>query len=242
MKLLIMADIHGNRQALQAVLDEAGSRWKIDGCALLGDLIDYGMHSNEVISMLKSIPYPILCNIWGNHEAAVVNEEYDRFSSDRGRACAQFTGKVLSDDSWAYVREVMAGSGRQQFGIEGKQYLAVHGSLEDMYWKSISPETDPSGYGEYAVVLSGHSHLPHFFEKYIGVDNPRMRNKKKILFINPGSVGQPRNQNNMAQYAVLDTGTEEVCMCKARYDIEREQDAYHGQVDDFYRERLGLGI
>lgn len=242
MKLLIMADIHGNQEALRAVFTDVASRWEIDSCALLGDLIDYGMHSNEVISMIKRLPYPLVCNLWGNHEAAIVNEEYDRFSSDRGRVSAEFTRGALSEDSWEYVRQEMLGVGKSRFEIEGRRYLAVHGSLEDLYWKSISPETDPTDYGEYDLVLSGHSHLPHFFEKYIPADNPRMRNRKKIIFINPGSVGQPRNQKSMAQYAVFDTDTEEVCLCKVSYDIELEQSAYHGQVDDFYRERLGLGI
>lgn len=241
-KLLIMADIHGNREALRAVLADVAKSLEIDACALLGDLIDYGMHSNEVISMIRRLPYPLACNLWGNHEAAIVNAEYGGFSSDRGRASAAFTRSALSEDSMEYVRREMLGTGKSRFEIDGRRYLAVHGSLEDMYWKSVSPETDPTDYGEYSVVLSGHSHLPHFFEKYIPADNPRTRNRKKIIFINPGSVGQPRNQNPMAQYAVLDTDTEEVRLCKASYDVELEQSAYHGQVDDFYRERLGLGI
>ena len=258
MKLLIMADIHGNQEALRAVLSDVANRWEIGACALLGDLIDYGMHSNEVISMIRRLPYPPVCNLWGNHEAAIVNLEYEnflerfterfaekfseRFSWDRGRASAEYTRSVLSEESWEYVMQEMCGSGESRFEIDGRRYLALHGSLEDTYWQSISPETNPTVYGEYEVVLSGHSHQPHFFEKYIAVDNPQMRNRKKTIFINPGSVGQPRNQNAMAQYAVFDTDKEEAYLCKVSYDIELEQSAYHGQVDDFYRERLGLGI
>ena len=69
-----------------------------------------------------------------------------------------------------------------------------------------------------------------------------LQHKKKTVFINPGSVGQPRNLNPMAQYCILNTGTGQVDMRKVPYDIGKEQASYHGQVDDFYRERLESGV
>lgn len=240
MKLLLMSDIHGNICALEAVLKSLKSE-KIDACVLLGDIVDYGMHSNEVIEEIKKLPYPVICNIFGNHEAAIMNDEYSRFSSDRGRRCAKYTKSVLSETSFDYIRS-MKGEGKAEFLVEGKKFLAVHGSLNDNFWKSINVGDDLSGYESYDYVLSGHSHLPHFFEKYFQCDNPSKRNKKKTVFINPGSVGQPRNLNSMAQYALLDTETEEIQLKKVVYDIEREQLAYHGQVDDFYKTRLKEGV
>lgn len=85
MKVLIISDIHGNKNAFQAVLDRTGHSQDIKACILLGDIIDYGMHSNEVVQMVKNMPYSIVCNICGNHEEAVLRDEYSRFSSDRGR-------------------------------------------------------------------------------------------------------------------------------------------------------------
>ena len=104
---------------------------------------------------------------------------------------------------------------------------------------SVKPEPK---YRDYDYIFSGHSHLPHFIEKFTTCEDARRRNKKKVIFINPGSVGQPRNLNNMAQFAVLDTETEQVTFEKVRYNIQEEQSAYHGQVDEFYRERLEWGI
>ena len=247
MKLLILSDLHGNQTALQAVLGKTVQMTGIDACILLGDIIDYGMHSNEVIQIVKSLPYPVLCNIRGNHEDAVIQDKYDRFSSDRGRDCARYTRSMLNQDSWDYLCHEMEPLGMKKSSCGGKRCLAVHGSLEDMYWKSVKPENiclegGEPGYGDYDYVLSGHSHLPHFIEKYMACDDAKRRNKKKVIFINPGSVGQPRNLNNMAQFAVLDTETEQVTFEKVRYHIQAEQSAYHGQVDEFYRERLEWGI
>lgn len=242
MKLLILSDIHGNLNALDAVLNTILKKHVIDACVLLGDIIDYGMHSNEVIQKIQSLNYPLLCNIRGNHEEAIIQKDYSRFSSERGKESARYTRSILNKESWDYITNVMTCAGKYEFEMDGRKCLAVHGSLQDEYWKSINPDVDPEPYAEYGFVFSGHSHLPHFFEKYVKTDNPETRNKKKIIFINPGSVGQPRNINNFAQYAVLDTNTEEVLMGKEQYNIKEEQRAYHGQVDDFYKERLELGV
>ena len=132
MKVLIMSDIHGNEAALRAVLKAAGN--SIDKLILLGDLIDYGPHSNEVTALIKELDIPVICNIWGNHEHAIVNGEYSRFSSDRGRSSAEYTRRNLNDPSWEYIRSCMSGVGKEEFDIDGIKCLAVHGSLEDEYW------------------------------------------------------------------------------------------------------------
>lgn len=218
MKLLILSDIHGNRTALRTVLDYAGTL-QIDACAVLGDLVDYGMNSNEVVRMLSCLEYPMVCNIRGNHEQAVLLEDYTGFSTERGRKCAEYTHSILDARTWDYLKNVMSDSGKAEFTAGGKKCLAVHGSLEDIYWKSIQPGQRAEEYREYDYVFSGHSHLPHLMEVFYEADAPLCRNRKKTVFINPGSVGQPRNLNPRAQFAVLDTQTGEVLMKKVDYDI-----------------------
>lgn len=95
MRIMVMSDIHGNKTAFQAVLERSAKIGNIGACILLGDLIDYGMHSNEVIQMAKALPYPVICNIRGNHEEAIIREEYGRFSSERGKACAKYTRTTM---------------------------------------------------------------------------------------------------------------------------------------------------
>lgn len=242
MKILIMSDIHGNQEAFKAVVDRAAQIKNIKACILLGDMIDYGMHSNEVIQMAKSLPYPIICNICGNHENAVLMDDYSRFSSERGRNSAQYTKSILNHASWDFLHDEMKACGFYEFACDGKKCLAVHGSLADKYWKSIKPEDLLPEYMQYDYVFSGHSHLPHFVEKYYDCDDVQHRNKKKVIFINPGSVGQPRNLNNMAQFVVLDMKEELVMFEKVRYNIKLEQASYNGQVDEFYCERLEWGV
>lgn len=240
MYLLIMADIHGNREALEQVLEEA-RKYPVQGCILLGDLIDYGMHSNEVIERLQVINYPILCNLQGNHERAVLNEDYAMFSSERGRESARHTREHLDENAWQYIKKLER-SGAQEFRCDDKYCLAVHGSKEDTLWKSIYPERELAEYRAYDYVFSGHSHRPCYFEKYYPAEDVHRRNMKKTIFINPGSVGQPRNLNPLAQAVLLDTETENVIFLKVAYDIAREQEAFDGQVDSFYSERLEYGV
>lgn len=241
MKILILSDIHGNKTALEAVMDYSKG-FKPVQLMILGDVIDYGPHSNEVIKIIQNCQIPIICNLWGNHEQSIVEEDYECFSSDRGRVSAKYTHSVLNDNSWNFIKNSMNKKGRTEFMLGGKQCLAVHGSLKDTYWKSIMPGDDLSGYKEYDYVFSGHSHLPHYFAEYYKVDNPLARNKKKTIFINPGSVGQPRNLCPLSQFSIWNTETGEITMAHILYDIAKEQAAFTDNVDEFYKKRLENGV
>ena len=81
----------------------------------------------------------------------------------------------------------------------------MHGSIEEVFWESIVPEEKHIGYEKYDFVISGHSHRSHVFSEFYYDNNEIMRNEKKTVFLNPGSVGQPRNHNPRAQYAIWDT-------------------------------------
>lgn len=241
-KLLVLSDIHGNVSALDRILETEQSE-TFDGVVLLGDLIDYGPRSNEVIQKISQIPEEqLLVNLWGNHEQAVICHDYSRFSSDRGRRCAKYTRENLTSDSFDFLENKMNRNGKQEIGLSGKRCLAVHGSLADPYWKSISHEEAGMDYAAYDVVFSGHSHIPHYFEHFYPVDCEAYRNKKRTVFLNPGSVGQPRNHNPNAHYAIIDLDTMSVLMKCAEYDIEQEIRLFSNEVDSFYRERLKTGI
>ena len=80
------------------------------------------------------------------------------------------------------------------------------------------------------------------FTRFYDTDNPVMRNKHAVLFINPGSVGQPRNHHPEAQYAVFDTDTMSVELRSVPYDVSRAMAYFDKGVDDFYRSRLKNGV
>ena len=239
-KYAILSDIHGNLYALKEIIKDFKD---IDSIILLGDLIDYGMQSNEVIDFIKdNLSLKIICNIWGNHEKAILTNDFNHFSSKRGVESAKFTNSQLNDSSKDYLNNELIHDGKYEFKIGEKKVLAIHGSLKDFYWKSIFPDNLNGNYLNYDIVLSGHSHYPHVFQKFYEVDNPLMRNKKVVLFINPGSVGQPRNHNPNAQYAILETETMDVELKSVKYPKDKAMNLYDGSVDDFYRKRLENGI
>lgn len=240
-KILILSDIHANLTALNKVLDNADIS-AVDNVVLLGDIIDYGPRSNEVVERLRELdPEKIIVNIWGNHEQAVAEDHYERFSSERGKKCAKHTRSGLSERSFAYIRN-MNRLGCQEFYISGKHCLAVHGSLEDVFWKSIDFACLDEAYAKYDYVFCGHSHIQFCVEKFYEGNSAEYRNKKKTVFLNPGSVGQPRNHNPNANYAVLDIESGTVTMHSLEYDYKAEMKLFSDQVDKFYRERLAKGI
>lgn len=238
----ILSDIHGNLFALKEVINDINNQ-NINQMILLGDLIDYGMQSNEVVEFIKNeLSHIIVCNIWGNHERAILTGDFNYFSSSRGVESAKFTDSVLSDESRQYLNDNLNHDGKYEFEIEGKKILAVHGSLTDYYWKAIFPDNLNGDYSSFDIVLSGHSHYPHVFQHFYEADNPSMRNKKSVLFINPGSVGQPRNHNPNTQYAILDTETMAVELRSLKYPKDEAMSLYDGSVDEFYKTRLENGI
>ena len=239
-KFAVISDIHGNLPALESVMTDI-LKQNIHSIILLGDLIDYGMQSNEVIKYLISCPVKIICNIWGNHEMAILRADFSRFSTERGVASAKYTAAHLASDSKEYLNTLEV-SGYKEFELDGKKCLAVHGSLNDRYWKAIFPDNVNGDYKKYDIVFSGHSYYPHVFHKFYDVDDPSMRNKKSVLFINPGSVGQPRNHNKNAQYAVLDTSVMETALKAIPYNISDAAKLFPNGVDPFYRDRLYQGI
>ena len=245
-KYLIISDIHGNVSAFDAVMADCINE-VFSGVILLGDCIDYGMRSNEIIQRLIELEESewkgkLIVNIWGNHEKLVVDKDLERLSSERGRDIAEYTAKQLSEESLDYINNAMIKSGLQDFSINGLYCLAVHGSLEDCYWKAIEPENLRGDYCKYDIVFGGHSHYSHCFTHFYPFYDKELRNKKAVMFVNPGSIGQPRNQNPCAQYAVLSLPSKRVELRAVEYDVKYEQALYPPEIDEFYKIRLTRGI
>ncbi len=237
-----LSDIHGNLFALEGVAEDLDKLY-VEGSILLGDLIDYGMQSDEVIDFIKGrLQNRIISSIWGNHERAILMEDFTRFSSKRGVDSARHTADHLSDSTKEYLDSMLISDGIQENVICGKKVLSVHGSLTDHYWKSVFPDNVNGDYHSYDFVLSGHSHYSHCFQKFYECDDPERRNKHAVTFINPGSVGQPRNHNPNAQYAIIDFSTGSVILRAVKYDVDAAMGLFDGSVDDFYRVRLKTGV
>ena len=97
-------------------------------------------------------------------------------------------------------------------------------------------------YARYDYVFSGHTHVPHHIEVFYKGGNEVLRGKKKTVFLNPGSVGQPRNQNPCSQYLYWDMKANLFHHNSVVYDIETERRLYPDNIDVFYKDRLLKGI
>lgn len=240
MRLVILSDIHANLTALDAVIKDFSLEDYT--LALIGDLVNYGPRPNEVIEKVKSLHKPIV-NLWGNHEYSIFGGSLERFASDRGRTVLKYTNTILTEASRTYLNNQMNHEGFEECMIGGQSFLFIHGNLDDSYWGKFGiDKMNDERYAKYDYVISGHSHIPHYVEQFYVSDNPTYRNKKRTIFINPGSVGQPRNHNPYAQYGILDLNSGNYEHRSIRYNLEEEQKLFNDSVDKFYQERLALGI
>lgn len=243
MRLVILSDIHGNLSALRKVIEDFREKYEPQGLFILGDIINYGMRPNEVIAELQKINIPVIANIYGNHEKALFDGDTSHFSTERGKRLLEYTRSALNENSLRYIKSELDSSGCREIEIGNKKILAVHGSIDDPYWGKLNATTvGKEDYAKYDFVFSGHSHVPHLIENFYERENPGYRNKKRTIFINPGSVGQPRNHNPRAQYAYVDIEKEIFHFNSVEYDVPEEQRLYPDYLDEFYSKRLTNGI
>lgn len=243
MKLIVLSDIHANLSALKRIFEDVNCRITEEySLVILGDTINYGLRPNETLELIKE-QKNIKVLLAGNHEMALLGFGADKFSAPRGKQILDLTKELISHENISYIDNNFI-KDYIEIEIDGKLYLFIHGSIQDKFWGTIGPSTiDNEAYKKYDVVFSGHSHKPHFMEFFFENLNESMRNKKKTIFINPGSVGQPRNHNSYGQYVMMDTQSEEVNFCKVLYSIKEEMNIYDGyDVDLIYKRRLNKGI
>lgn len=243
MRIVVLSDIHANLSALNAVIDDFQNKYVYDLIIVLGDIINYGMRPNETLKKIKSLsPH---CCLFGNHEKALTSNDLSRFSTERGKQILHFTAKQLTTESMEFINSKMENSGMSIIESDNKKILLVHGTLSDPYWgKMTNEEQGNSRYAAFDIVISGHSHIPDYtvvlFDDQSQIE---YRKKHKTIFLNPGSVGQPRNHNPQAQYLYIDTETESFAFNSVKYDIATEQRLFEGkEVDPFYKLRLEKGI
>jgi predicted phosphodiesterase len=203
MHVLVLSDIHANLTALERVLDDAPS---FDAVWCLGDLVGYGPDPNECIARVRQLPQ-LTCLI-GNHDLAALGLiPLHRFNTDASASVA-WTRDHLSDASIAFLKSLRAKELLPPFTL-------AHGSPRQEVWEYILDHHSADrnfDVLETDYCLVGHSHLPIAFVRFpresyclpvqlpVGVPlslTPRM-------FLNPGSVGQPRDLDPRAAYALLD--------------------------------------
>jgi putative phosphoesterase len=189
MKIVIISDIHGNYDALRVLPEEYDELW------VLGDLLNYGPEPGEVVTEIMDKATAV---VRGNHDDAVVSTEAAPWKSRwrvTAEATRQFTASVLSGQQKAFIRSLPLHSRLER---EGTSFFLVHATPSDPLYGHHSSESEEwSSEAKIAatqVLLVGHSHVPF------------MRVVRGALVLNPGSIGQPRNSDIRASYAVWQDG------------------------------------
>jgi diadenosine tetraphosphatase ApaH/serine/threonine PP2A family protein phosphatase len=221
-RVAVISDVHGNRHALEAVL-EAVAAEEPDEVWCLGDLVGYGPQPNECCRTIAA--HADLC-LAGNHDLVVLGSlSIHDFAGDAA-AAAQWTQTILANDA----REFLAGLGSsaRRNGVE-----LFHGSARDPVWEYVLSEeaawwtlqatTAP-------IVLVGHSHVPLAIfldgEDLGGGLAPEATVVDLAAgrwLLNPGSVGQPRDGDPRAAYLLLEPGRR-ASFHRVKYPIDRTQD------------------
>ncbi len=223
MRIAIIADIHANLAAFEAVLEDIDSR-AISEILCLGDIIGYGPDPEEVVREIRKRE---IVSVMGNHEYALINKEYcNRLNPDPKRSL-ELTLPMLSPESIAYIASL--------------EPVQVHNGVRLVHG---CPPRSPTAYLFFPsrlmldkILLSfpeplcfyGHTHTLNFFEEglppekglEVGLGTYRLHRQKRYI-INPGSVGQPRDGiNNHAKYLIWDQDKEVVIYRDVQYDVMR---------------------
>ena len=223
MRALIVADVHANLEAFEAVIADARSQGWIDTVWSLGDIVGYGPQPSECIALLRDFPHLAIA---GNHDLAAIHAiELEEFNSIAAAAAVWTQGQISEDDRiWL--------AGLPLITTEGN-FTLVHGSLSDPIWDylttSVAAEINFQ-HQKTPYCLIGHSHLPlAFFETGGRVTRTSLSGstsielKEERIVANPGGLGQPRDGDPRACYALLDTETGRLDFRRIQYDIEKTQ-------------------
>ena len=242
MRVAIVSDIHGNRHAFEAVLEDARAD-DVSEVWCLGDVVGYGADPDVCVELARD---GLAICLAGNHDLAVTGElGIEEFS--RGAAIsAQWTRETIAPENLAYLQKL------RPEGAEGPWGL-YHASPRDPIWEYVLSELLAERCFEIAsqrVCFVGHSHVALAFTRdgsgrTVGALREESHTADLIegpWLLNPGSVGQPRDGDPRAAWLLLDTQRARAQWRRTPYDIAGAQRAIRAAgLPDSLAERLGYG-
>jgi diadenosine tetraphosphatase ApaH/serine/threonine PP2A family protein phosphatase len=224
MRIAFLSDIHANREAFAACLEHAAGR-RIDRYVFLGDYVGYGADPVFAIETVMAHVERGAVAILGNHDAAAIGP--DRFMSEAASAAIEWTRGRLDASHLAFIEGLPLSS-------EDDGRLYVHASADTPgAWRYV---TDRDAAAECLAAsrakatFCGHTHVPALFHRALsgrtgsfsprdGIELPLTAAVRWVAVI--GSVGQPRDHNPAACYAVLDTANNGLTYFRVPYDIDK---------------------
>ena len=225
MRYAIIADIHANLTAFIAVLEDIERQGVVEKIWCLGDVVGYGPDPHECIELLRQTDH--VC-VAGNHDWGAIGKiGTTEFNPDAAAAC-QWTAQQLSSADKVYLENL-------PLVIEEGDFTLVHGSPREPIWEYlISTGIAKENFAHFKskFCLVGHSHVPLVFSYDDSgtcsasrfSPNVKLALGRNRLIINPGAIGQPRDGNPQASYAIYGSETRQIKLCRVSYDIRSTQD------------------
>lgn len=230
MRALILSDVHGNLEALDAVLSAAGP---CDQVWNLGDVVGYGASPNEVISRMRA---DATSNVRGNHDKVCAGLASAAQFNATARDAAVWTQQQLTPASLEWLVALPGGP----ILCNGGTVALAHGSPlhEDIYILNIRDAWAPLQQMQASCTFFGHTHVQggfgweggRWFEVHPLQGRAEGRahwtlqlGDGKRYLLNPGSVGQPRDGDSRAAYAIMDDTAHTVTFHREPYDIDLAQ-------------------
>ena len=242
MRYAIISDIHSNLEAFQSVLGDLDEKGEFDKIWCLGDIVGYGPDPHSCIELLRKQNQ---ISVAGNHDLASIGLR-DTFDFNRYAViAADWTKRQLTDEDIKYL------SSLPEKLIEA-DFTLVHGSPRDPINEYVLSERvaeENFNYFETKYCLVGHSHVPLIFASIgseaillnIERESYLLLNKERLI-INPGGVGQPRDNDPRASYAIYDSDSGRIFHRKVEYDISATQEKMQeAGLPEFLISRLSYG-
>jgi diadenosine tetraphosphatase ApaH/serine/threonine PP2A family protein phosphatase len=223
LRYLLISDLHGNQEALDAVLADARGQYQHIVCC--GDLVGYGPDPNRIVEWARA---SLLAVIRGNHDRACCGLEDLEWFNPIAQEASRWTMAHLSAENLDWLRSLPRGP----ITVDG--FSVAHGSPldEDEYIASLSDAANVFDYLDKPLTFFGHTHLQGGFMWANGrrdaIPRPHRTEYETLLHIdrdalylvNPGSTGQPRDSDPRAAYALFNSETQEILLRRVPYDYD----------------------
>jgi predicted phosphodiesterase len=240
MRYAVLSDIHGNLEALRAVV-AAGREEGARVFLCLGDIVGYGANPNECIDVVEE--EKMIC-LAGNHDWAVLGKLDTTYFNTAAKAAVEWTQRILTEHSKEFLNQL-------QLTFKNEDVMAVHGTLnqpqEFIYMFDLSQSLDTFYLMDRPICFVGHTHVPRTFVR-VG-DKIGLLNEHEFTFeegvkyiVNVGSVGQPRDGQPEAAYCMYDPDLNRVNIKRVPYDIKTAQEKiFHAGLPEILAQRLAVG-
>ncbi len=246
MRYLILSDLHGNIESTGAVLTAARGLG-YDRAIILGDLVGYGADPGPVVAAVRELPG--LCVVRGNHDKVVADLEPMEAFNDQARAAVEWTRRALEPEVLDWLRDLPRGPVEVAPGL-----MLSHGSPsdEDAYLLHAGEARRAFEFASFDVCFFGHTHLPGAFVHHgdrvhwSAARGDRVQvtlDPGRRFLVNPGSVGQPRDRDPRAAFALYDDTARTVTVLRVPYAIEAARSKIQKSgLPPWLGDRLLLGV